>query len=425
MLRLALIWAFAALATVPTCHSTGPASEHSRIDVSSRALARLSDCCSDSECREQNLSDLASALWNFAAASDGIRVMARNVVETCGIITAIERRLSLLRDSCNHRDSCLISRAIFEFHAMRYNILEPAENGAEWGSNVSGKSFGRASTVGEALTDMNRGWNPKRPFRLESRIAVPASSTVDFGLVVGWAAVRAGLAAGAWSNRSLLMSHVRAMRPYYPKYLNWFQADPEFNSKPEPSVLGKPRDLVWMIMHVVYVQAEFGLWQLSADQLAELDIELRFLNGCLGWARAMEDFEMLGELLDCLRCAQPYNVDLNGKSFRFSWLPTQEMKDATLYLVSQQNPDGSWGDPNEPNSMHTTHVCGLALLPRAENTLLQYRDSTSGTNALSDPVSNAAFWSIAKFVIQPKRRSGSSALLRSGSEVNRLSMDEM
>ena len=57
-------------------------SEPGRIDVPSRALARLSDCCRDEQCREQNLSDLASALWNFAAASDGIRAMARDVVNT-------------------------------------------------------------------------------------------------------------------------------------------------------------------------------------------------------------------------------------------------------------------------------------------------------------------------------------------------------
>ena len=230
--------------------------------------------------------------------------------------------------------------------------------------------------------------------------------------------MRAGLAAGEWSNRSILMSHVRAMRPHYPEYLNWFRDYSELHSKPEPSVLGKPRDLVWMIMHAVYVQAEFGLWQLSANQLAELDAELRFLNGCLGWARAAEDYEMLGELLDCLRCAQPYNVDQNGKNFRPSWLPTQEIKDATLYLASRQNSDGSWGNPNESNSMHTTHVCGLALLHRDENSLLQYRDSTSETNALSNPVSNDAFWRVARFVLQPDRHSGSSALLVSGSKVN-------
>ena len=80
-----------------------------------------------------------------------------------GIMAAIEQRLSLLRDSCQGGGSCVISRTIFEFHAMRYNILESAGNVVE-----RGKAFGRASIVGKALTEINQGWNPTEPFRLES-----------------------------------------------------------------------------------------------------------------------------------------------------------------------------------------------------------------------------------------------------------------
>ena len=77
---------------------------------------------------------------------------------------------------------------------------------------------------------------------------------------------------------------------------------------PEP--VAKPRDLVWMIMHVVYVEAEFGLWQLSRTNCQSW-IRLRFLNGCLEWAIEANDFDMLGELVDCLRCAE---------TRRYSWV---------------------------------------------------------------------------------------------------------
>jgi hypothetical protein len=271
---------------------------------------------------------------------------------------------------------------------------------------------------------------------------VPSAATVDAGLVIGWAAMRAGLPIALWSDRALLFGQVRAMRPHYAAYARWFQQPPPPPSPgggggaasnpavketlPPPTLLGAPRDLVWMIMHVVYVEAEFGLWQLSEDQRADLEPELRFLNGCLAWATAADDFDMLGELLDCLRCAEsPTSLLLEPAAGGSSGmaglgtgdgersnarrgggghdggadvlqLPTVEMDQAMAHLMARQNADGSWGDPDSPDAVHIAHVCGLALLSRRGNPLLQRKGEGVHIGA---PVSNEAFWETASQVM--------------------------
>ena len=106
----------------------------------------------------------------------------------------------------------------------------------------------------------------------QTHIAEPSAQTVDTSIVVGWAAMRAGFTVDLWSDRSLLLVHVRAMRPHYAPYV--VSAEPReaatsaaaCRSRRSLASLG----IVWMIMHVVYVEAEFGLWQLSPDQLSKL-----------------------------------------------------------------------------------------------------------------------------------------------------------
>ncbi len=406
-----------------------------------RALSRLGACCRDAGCREAHLSGLASALWNFGAADDAARAQARDIAARCGLRTAVREHLALLREECDHGGSCTVSRAVFEFHARRYGVVADVDVAeAPRASVLLPKAF-TGNSVGKALKDRSHGWTPEEPFRIVRRgdgqdEAVPSAAAVDASLVVGWAAMRAGLPIALWSDRALMLAQVRAMRPHYGAYTRWFQQPPSTldsvrdddvgngDSSPDhaavdshsapPALLGTPRDLVWMIMHVVYVEAEFGLWQLSAVQFADLEPELRFLNGCLTWAIAADDFDMLGELLDCLRCAElptsrPSGTVSGGRGPRSNvrdggnegatsqlHLPSVEMEQAMVHLVSRQNADGSWGDPESQDAVHIAHVCGLALLSRRYNRLRQRKDEGM---PIGVAVPNAVFWETASQVM--------------------------
>jgi len=87
-------------------------------------------------------------------------------------------------------------------------------------------------------------------------------------------------------------------------------------------------DTVYAITHLVYTLNDYSVYNLSPRLLPQ---EFEFLKANLKEAIAMEDPEMLGEFLDCLKS---FGLRDSHKLIRTGM----------DYLLSQQNPDGSWGN---------------------------------------------------------------------------------
>ncbi|HYP00485.1 MAG TPA: hypothetical protein VER76_09885 [Pyrinomonadaceae bacterium] len=88
-------------------------------------------------------------------------------------------------------------------------------------------------------------------------------------------------------------------------------------------------DAVFAVTHIVYTLNDYDLYQLSPRWLpAEFD----FMKSCVHEAIALEDAEMLGEILDALKAFKlTDDHPLIGEGMD--------------YLLACQNADGSWGDP--------------------------------------------------------------------------------
>lgn len=88
-------------------------------------------------------------------------------------------------------------------------------------------------------------------------------------------------------------------------------------------------DAVYAVTHIVYTLNDYDLYQLSPRWLpAEFD----FMKASVRDAIALDDAEMLGEILDAL------------KAFKL----TDDhplIREGMDYLLACQNADGSWGDP--------------------------------------------------------------------------------
>jgi squalene cyclase len=79
---------------------------------------------------------------------------------------------------------------------------------------------------------------------------------------------------------------------------------------------------------VVYTQNDYSLYRLSPRSLPD---EFAYLKSNLKEAVALKDPETMGELIDCLKS---FGLDDNDPLIRTG----------TEFLLSSQNPDGSWGD---------------------------------------------------------------------------------
>lgn len=89
-------------------------------------------------------------------------------------------------------------------------------------------------------------------------------------------------------------------------------------------------DAVFAVTHIVYTLNDYDLYQLSPRWLPD---EFAFLKASVREAMALEDVEMLGEILDAL------------KAFKL----TDEhplIREGMDYILARQNADGSWGDTN-------------------------------------------------------------------------------
>jgi hypothetical protein len=104
-------------------------------------------------------------------------------------------------------------------------------------------------------------------------------------------------------------------------------------------------DTVYFVTHVVYTLNAYGAYRLSCRWLPD---EFEFLKANLGEAIAMDDPEMVGEFLDSL------------KAFGLTH-GNPLIQCGVDYLLSKQNVDGSWGDPDTGDTYMEYHPTWTAI----------------------------------------------------------------
>jgi len=104
-------------------------------------------------------------------------------------------------------------------------------------------------------------------------------------------------------------------------------------------------DTVYAVTHVVYTLNDYSVYRLSPRWLPE---EYAFLKANLKEAVATEDPEMVGEFLDALRA---FGLESTHPLIRRG----------IDYLLSMQNPDGSWGDMEAEDIYQRYHPTWTAV----------------------------------------------------------------
>ena len=104
-------------------------------------------------------------------------------------------------------------------------------------------------------------------------------------------------------------------------------------------------DTLYAITHIVYTLNDYSVYRLSPRWLPE---EFAFLKANLKEAISSEDPEMVGEFLDALRA---FGLKEDHPLIR------RGME----YLLSCQNPDGSWGDVDEEGIYQRYHPTWTAV----------------------------------------------------------------
>jgi hypothetical protein len=111
---------------------------------------------------------------------------------------------------------------------------------------------------------------------------------------------------------------------------------------------GDDPDFYWAlyaVTHIIYTLNDYSLYRLSPRCLPD---EYEFLKRNLKHFIVMEDPESIGELLDTLKafaCPEDHPLILEGLGF----------------LLAQQNPDGSWGDPDAEDIYERYHPTWTAI----------------------------------------------------------------
>jgi hypothetical protein len=123
---------------------------------------------------------------------------------------------------------------------------------------------------------------------------------------------------------SVVMQWLPQMRPYPPH---------RYNDQPY-------YDAIYMLTHVVYTFNHYNLSRVSPTCFPD---EFAYLKSNLPAAIEDHDPETLGEYVDSLRA---FGVDYSDARLR----------EATEYILSAQNSDGSWGDPAEKDIYTRYHA---------------------------------------------------------------------
>ncbi len=130
----------------------------------------------------------------------------------------------------------------------------------------------------------------------------------------------------------------------YPDVLKWLPA-----MRPYPSAADENlellRDAIYAVTHIVYTLNDYGTYRLRPGWLPQ---EFAFLKANVAGACERKDAELLGELLDSLKA--------------FGLRASHPLiKRGTGYLLTEQNEDGSWGDPDEENIRTRCHTTWTAI----------------------------------------------------------------
>ena len=105
------------------------------------------------------------------------------------------------------------------------------------------------------------------------------------------------------------------------------------------------RDAVYAVTHIVYTLNDYGTYRLAPRWLPR---EFEFLKANVASACERKDPELLGELLDSLKAfglRASHPLIIRG----------------TKFLLTEQNNDGSWGDPDEENIRTRCHTTWTAI----------------------------------------------------------------
>jgi hypothetical protein len=105
------------------------------------------------------------------------------------------------------------------------------------------------------------------------------------------------------------------------------------------------RDAVFAVTHLVYSLNDYSTYRLLPRRLP---MEFAFLKASVAGACERRDPELLGELLDSLKAfglRASHPLIIRG----------------TKYLLSNQNEDGSWGDPEEEDIRTRCHTTWTAI----------------------------------------------------------------
>ena len=147
-------------------------------------------------------------------------------------------------------------------------------------------------------------------------------------LITSYTGDRYGVTLGA-SYRDVI-KWLPAMRPYRGREGG---ANPEFYAT------------VYAVTHVIYTQDDYSQHRLSPHSLPD---EFRFLKANLTEAIALKDPETMGEFLDSLKA-----FGLKDRN--------PLIRKGRQYLLSTQNPDGSWGDTDSKDVYNRYHPTWTAV----------------------------------------------------------------
>ena len=128
----------------------------------------------------------------------------------------------------------------------------------------------------------------------------------------------------------------------YPEVLQWIS---KMRPYPAPKDEQELDSVTYALTHLVYTLNDYNKYRVSPTWLTQ---EFRFLRSNISEAEHYEDPEMLGEFMDTLRA---FGEDESAP----------EIRAGIEYLLSRQNPDGSWGNPDETDIYARYHTTWTAI----------------------------------------------------------------